>query len=444
MQRIITTLFHPLWRLLPLSIPARKRIKAWVVGTAPGFDDPGLVARGGEFRWDGSWKDLFPPPSPAPERVLVIDWRVPTPDRDSGSFRMRKLLECLTGQGIPVDFVGEAPPEDPSYSTQLEAMGIQVRTGMEEARTFLSDSGGEYRAVLLSRPEVAEAFLPLVRSTCPAARVIYDTVDLHWVRFATGARLDASDGDLALKAKAYRRTELANARAADLTLAITPEERAILLSEDSDLKVEVLPNVHEVSLKVPAFETRRDLFFIGGFDHRPNIDAVEFFVTEILPTVKRSLPEVRFHIVGSNMPPEIEALRSDTIDPVGFVADVSPYFDRSRVFVAPLRQGAGMKGKIGHSLGFGLPVVTSRIGAEGLGLSDGVDAFIADSPDDFAEKVIRLYTEPDLWGEFSRRGQEIIQERFSYDCVCAIFLGALGLKPSHYTQLMSHEPLLRI
>ena len=426
MQRIITALFDPLWRLLPLSLPARKRIKAWVLRTAPGFGDPGLMKREGEFRWDGAWGNLFPPPSPAPERVLVVDWKVPAPDRDSGSFRMRKLLECLTGHGIPVDFVGEAPPDDPSYSIQLEAMGIQVRTGMGEARTLLSDTGGEYRAVLLSRPEVAEAFLPLVRSTCPAARVIYDTVDLHWVRFATGARLDASDGDLALKAEAYRRIELANARAADLTLAITPEERAILLSEDSDLKVEVLPNVHEVSSNVPAFEARRDLFFIGGFDHRPNIDAVEFFVTEILPTIQRSLPDVRFHIVGSNMPPEIRALRSDTVDPVGFVPDVRPYFDRSRVFVAPLRQGAGMKGKIGHSLGLGLPVVTSRIGAEGLGLSDGVDAFIADDPDDFSEKVIRLYTDSDLWAEFSRRGQEIIQERFSYGCVCAKLLDSLG------------------
>jgi glycosyltransferase involved in cell wall biosynthesis len=339
---------------------------------------------------------------------------------------MRKLLECLTGHGIPVDFVGEAPPDDPSYSIQLEAMGIQVRTGMGEARTLLSDTGGEYRAVLLSRPEVAEAFLPLVRSTCPAARVIYDTVDLHWVRFATGARLDASDGDLALKAEAYRRIELANARAADLTLSITPEERATLLSEDSDLKVEVLPNVHEVSSMVPGFESRRDLFFIGGFEHRPNVDAVRFFVAEILPTILLSRPEVRFHIVGSKMPPEIWALRSDAVDPVGYVADVTPYFASSRVFVAPLRQGAGMKGKIGHSLGFGLPVVTSRIGAEGLGLSDGVDAFIADQPGEFASKVISLYTNPDLWAELSCRGQELIRARFSRAHVCAKLVEIIG------------------
>ena len=125
------------------------------------------------------------------------------------------------------------------------------------------------------------------------------------------------------------------------------------------------------------------------------------------------LPEVKLLIVGSDMPSEIAALASPQVITAGYVPDVVPCFETSRVFVAPLRHGAGMKGKIGQSLGFGLPVVTTSVGAEGIGLRDGESAFVRDDPQEFANAVVALYTSPDTWRRVSATGRALIDERFS-------------------------------
>ncbi|CRI64453.1 hypothetical protein THIOKS11940047 [Thiocapsa sp. KS1] len=166
-------------------------------------------------------------------------------------------------------------------------------------------------------------------------------------------------------------------------------------------------------------------FFIGGFNHVPNVDAVIYFVRDILPLVHAQRPEIRFNIVGSDMPDAIRALASDLVNPVGYVPDVTPWFEQSRVFVSPLRHGAGMKGKIGQSLSYGLPVVTTRIGAEGIGLTAEVDALIADDPLVFAQSVVRLYTDDALWHRMSAAGQALIERRYSKAAVAPMLLPLL-------------------
>ena len=158
---------------------------------------------------------------------------------------------------------------------------------------------------------------------------------------------------------------------------------------------------------------RRDLFFIGSYAHPPNIEAMHYLVTEILPLVNRELPDVRLQMVGSEMPDEIAALASPQVNAIGYAEDVSQYFLQSRVFVAPLLHGAGMKGKVGQSLSYGLPVVTTPIGAEGIGLSDGVSALISDSSEGLARRIIDAYRDEALWNTLSREGQAVIARRFS-------------------------------
>lgn len=429
---MLIDLARPLWRLLPISIPTRKRIKAWFVLRVPGLaratPPPQCAEPAAPSEWDGDWEGLFPLPVENPSRVLVVDWKPPMPDRDSGSFRMRKLLECLIEGGIRVDFIGDVPALEDAYVEQLQALGIRVEIGMPAATELLKGQGGDYRTVLLSRPEVAELYLPLVRAYAPMARVVYDTVDLHWVRFERGARIDTDPAELLARSSDYRRLEMSNARSADVTLAISEDERAILLAEDPGITVAVVPNVHEVVGTRTPFADRRGLFFIGGFDHAPNVDAVRFLVSDILPAVRARLGDVELHVVGSNPPEEISQLASDAVRIEGFVRDVGPWFERSRVFVAPLRQGAGMKGKIGHSLSHGLPLVTTRIGAEGIGLVDGENAFVADDPRELADKVVALYQDPELWQRFSSAGMELLRTRFSMAAVRTPLLTALGLE----------------
>jgi glycosyltransferase involved in cell wall biosynthesis len=177
----------------------------------------------------------------------------------------------------------------------------------------------------------------------------------------------------------------------------------------------VLPNVHEVSCALELNpRARSGLCFIGGYEHPPNIDAVKWLVQGILPQIALSLGAApHLTLLGSFPPPEVLALEGAGIEVPGYLADVSRYFLSARVFVAPLRYGAGMKGKIGQAMAFGLPVVTTSLGAEGMDLQDEKDVLIADDARTFAEAVALLYRDDDLWLRLSARGLEIVAERWS-------------------------------
>ena len=119
------------------------------------------------------------------------------------------------------------------------------------------------------------------------------------------------------------------------------------------------------------------------------------------------------HILGSNPPAEVLALKGDGIDVVGYVEDLAPYFDRCRLSVAPLRYGAGIKGKIATSLGFGVPCVATRVAVEGMGLVDGEEVLVADAPSAFADAVVRLHADEQLWSVLSGRGMEFVERNYS-------------------------------
>ncbi|MGQ9659037.1 MAG: glycosyltransferase [Thermochromatium sp.] len=421
-------LLRPLWRVLPIDLHWRQRIKHWLLQGPLAASGSRRVAVFDAPAWDGDWRELLQPLTEPPDRLLVIDWKPPTPDLDSGSYRLSLILDLLLEMGWTIDFIGDRPAEGPHYAEALQARGIRTLIGLAAALEQLSTQGHRYRLVWISRPEVAEVYLAPVRAYAPQARVIYDTVDLHWVRFERGAAFAADPSTWLERAHRYRRVELACARAADCVIAITEDERARLLQEDPSLEVWVLPNIHPVADRVPPFSERRDLFFVGGFQHEPNVDAMCYFAAEILPLVRAELPEVRLHIVGSHMPESIRRLDSPAIEVVGQVAEVEPYFAQARVFVAPLRHGAGMKGKIGQSLSQGLPVVTTEIGAEGMGLTHEREVLIAEGAEAFAAAIVRLYRDEALWSQLSAAGLALMRARYSLPVV-AERLRALVMDP---------------
>lgn len=428
-------LLRPIWRALPISIPQRQRIKHFLLHGPFARFEPEEFAALDLPSWEGEWRNLLPPLDEPADRLLVIDWKPPTPDLDSGSYRLRLILDLLLEAGHRVDFIGDRAGEHPRYAEALRESGITTVIGPSAALAHLKTHGHRYARVWISRPEVAEAYLAPVRALASQALVVYDTVDLHWVRFERGADFAADPAEALARAQRYRRLELANACAADRVIAITEDERERLLTEAPGLDVRVLPNIHPVADQVAPAETRRDLFFIGGFQHQPNIDAMAYFASEILPRVRAELPDVKLRIVGSHMPESIRALDSAAIEALGYVAEVEPCFAQARVFVAPLRHGAGMKGKIGHSLSQGLPVVTTSIGAEGMGLSDGREALIADDPQEFAAAVVRLYRDEALWSRLSAAGLALIRARYSKEAVAGQLAGILAPDPEPDTAI---------
>ena len=364
-----------------------------------------------------------PKPCRDKRRLLMVDLWIPTPDRSSGSARLYELLKFMHQIGCSVDLllhyqkaahsaINLSASDLERYEEALRQIGVRLIYGAEQGLAELVTAGYRYGIVWLNFPEVAYEYLPWIRAHAVNAHVIFDSIDLHHLRFAREAEI-LGDPKLLELAAHYRRIEHVCASCADVTVAITERERALLMELAPESHVEVVPNVHEITTHVPAYSERKHLFFIGGFSHRPNVDAVLYFATEVFPSIRREIPDIEFLIVGSNMPDSIRALDGSGIRAIGYVEDPSPYFHTSRLFVVPLRYGAGMKGKLGQALSYGLPSVTTTIGAEGMHLEHGQHALIADTPDAFASAVLSLYRNPILWAQLSTNGLNHLDRLFS-------------------------------
>lgn len=350
----------------------------------------------------------------AERRVLVIDACMLTPDQDSGSVRMQALLEIFTELRCKVTFVADNLEYRQPYVGELQQRGIEVQFHpyISSIADFLGRRGSEFDIVLMSRPYVAAKHIDAVRAFAPRALVVFDTVDLHFVREERMAQLEGGTAGAAA-AKARRDEELGLINNADVTLVVSDVERALLRELVPQARVMVLSNIHEPIPGGKPYAEREGLVFIGGFQHPPNTDAVLWYAREILPKVREQLPGVTTYIVGSKVPSTITALAAPDFVVTGFVPDVSPYFAGCRVSIAPLRYGAGVKGKVNLAMSWGLPVVATTPAVEGMHLTDGEDVLGADDPAAFASAIVRLYRDEALWSRLSAGGLVNINDHFS-------------------------------
>jgi glycosyltransferase involved in cell wall biosynthesis len=240
-------------------------------------------------------------------------------------------------------------------------------------------------------------------------------VDLRFLREERELALkpDQSRRDTVAKRK---QEELQLVRRSDLTLVVSPTERALLERACPGALVRVISTICSIEERqLPGLEHRRNIIFIGGFEHPPNSDAVLYFATEIFPRVRAVIPEAVFQVIGPEPPTEVRSLSGSNIKILGYIADIGPYFDQARLSVAPLRFGAGVKGKVNQSMALGVPTVVSSVAAEGMYLVHGLNALIADDPASFADAVVQLWTSTELWKRISTNGRENIREHFSVE-----------------------------
>ena len=414
---VFNRLLRILYRNTSLSLNIKRRLKKIFLHPSVDFNESDLLhGQSSQSAHHKATLSLVTPTSAQFDsnalRILIIDYQVPMPDQNSGSVRMLAIMRLLIEMGFRITFIGNRPERLLGYEETLEKQGINLLHGFDQALRHLKAVGHEYYCVLLSRPEIAFRYLPYVRTYAPCAFTIYDTVDLHWIRCKREMQV-TSNKSLIRVIERFRRMELLNTVGADLVLAITDEEKNQLLAERPDANVMVLSNIHEASPPKTSFNQRKGLLFIGGFLHKPNEDAVIYFASYILPIIIKQIPDIVFYIIGSNMPASVKSLHSANIEPLGFVADVVPHFESCRVFVAPLRFGAGMKGKIGQSMSHGLPIVTTQIGAEGMGLVHGRHALIAEDPQDFSNSVVRLYKDEGIWTQLSKESLSHLEANYS-------------------------------
>jgi GT2 family glycosyltransferase/glycosyltransferase involved in cell wall biosynthesis len=348
-------------------------------------------------------------------RVLVIDSRTPTPDKDAGSADTVNYMRLLQGLGFKVTFI---PADnffaDGRYTSALQEIGVECLYSphLASVNAHLAEQGMDYDLVFLCRANNAARHVENVRRYCPKARIVFYTVDLHFLREQRQAKLQGSAA-LARAAVRTRQLELRTMRLSDATIVLSRTEHELLVRELPGASFFVIPLLCEIPGRSVAYAPRRDILFIGGYEHLPNVDAVRYFAAEIWPLVRRRLPEAVFLVLGSNPPAEVLSLEGDGITVVGYVEQLPPYFNRCRLSVAPLRYGAGIKGKIATSLGFGVPCVATRIAVEGMGLTDGRETLVADSPEAFADAVVRVYSEESLWSSLSDQGLQFLEREMS-------------------------------
>jgi glycosyltransferase involved in cell wall biosynthesis len=207
----------------------------------------------------------------------------------------------------------------------------------------------------------------------------------------------------------------------DSSWVVSSFERDLLKELEPLATVEIVSNIHSVCIESPGFSDRADLVFVGSFRHPPNVDAARWLVEEIWPIVRQALPSVRLHLVGADAPESVLALEQHQgVELRGHVPDLESLLDQMRISVAPLRYGAGIKGKINQSLARGLPTVASSCAVEGMFLIDGQDVLRADSAQAFSDAIVRLYDDQQLWQSLRAGGLENTQRHFSREAALTV------------------------
>jgi glycosyltransferase involved in cell wall biosynthesis len=350
-----------------------------------------------------------------PKKMLIIDSIVPERMNDSGSLRMFQIIKAALKLGYAVTFFPDNLVATPQYTPELQAMGVEVVYGKLTPRYFYKERMNMYDVVLLSRPTAAIWHLDLCKAYQPRAKIIYDTVDLHFLRIGRQAELEKSKA-LAEEAERWKQVEYYLMDNTDGTLVVSYEEQALLKKEKPNVRVGILSNINPVLPEFNqnlVFKDRGGLLFIGTYEHTPNRDAVEWFVKSVLPAVHKKLPDLEVNLLGSRPTPKVNKLATDLVYVPGFIDVVEPYFHRARVFICPVRFGAGVKGKLTQALACGLPIVTTSIGAEGMHLEHNKSCLVADTAKDFANAVVQLYTNQKLWETIHKNAGATYEKYFS-------------------------------
>lgn len=369
----------------------------------------------------------------ATRRVLVLDHCTPTPNQDAGSVTAFNLLLLLREMDFQVTFI----PEDnflymPEYTTVLQRNGIEVLYApyVTSVKQHLKECGSRYDLAFLFRPGVVERHLKAIRQHCPKAKVLFETADLHHLRMYREADL-YNDLNKRRSADEMKERELTAINSVDATIIRSTAEFEILRPLVPHAKIHVFPLIMDTKGTVKGFTERKDIVFVGGYQHTPNIDAVKYFAEEVMPLLRQKLPGVRFYAVGSRPPAEIKALASEDIIITGFVEDLTPLLDKMRVSVAPLRYGAGIKGKIGTAMAVGLPVVATSLAAEGMSLTDGENILVADGAEALADVIARIYQDEILWGRISANGLVFARQAWGSEAawgILAAILADMGIR----------------
>jgi len=343
---------------------------------------------------------------PPAGRVFVADYEVPHWDRHSGALRMSRIVRILVDLGWQVTFApGNRAAMEP-YTSEMRQWGVEVVCDTGSPERFVAERAGRFDVAVLSRPEDGARWLSAFRAGSPTTRVVYDTVDLHVLRMERGRALGRDD-QTPERERQVAEMERRLIGAADLTLVVSEFERQWLAEQFPDAPVAVIGNVHAEPRSETGFGERAGVLFVGSWRHHPNQDAVDFLLSEVAPLVWEQRPDLTVHLAGSDLPEDLGS-GDDRVVRHGWVEDLAPLYDRVRLTVAPLRYGAGLKGKVGESLCRGVPMVGTTVAFEGYDLGADTDRVVADDAAGLAAAILDVHDDEGAWAGLAERGRALV------------------------------------
>lgn len=385
------------------------------------------------------------------KRILLIDHILPLPNFNSGCLRMNHIVKSLVRQGHKVTFVSLSSSDPENYKNTLRKMGVETLSlnyetweGVSGEKKYaiiehilnsLEVYNNNYDIVYMAFYWIANHFIRNIRKRLPNAIMYVDSVDIHFLRKQREAEISKYKEHYKIAAQT-KIDELAVYNRADAVIVVTEDDKKILLKELPNKPVLIIPNAHDVAATETNFQDRKDLLFVGGFNHTPNVDSMLFFCNEVFPKVEEKIPGIKLWIVGSNPTDEVKALGKNSVIVTGWVNETKPYLEKCRISIAPLRYGAGMKGKVGEAMSHGLPVITTSVGSEGIGIVNDVHAIIVNEVNEWVEQIERLYFDQNLWEKLSANGKKLIDDLYGS--------AALDKKTKFMLELNSREDVARL
>lgn len=350
-------------------------------------------------------------------RILFIDYTTPTPDRDAGSYAAMREIELMQSLGFKVTLLPENLAWLGGYTKDLQNRGVEVITApfYDSVDAFLKSRASEFDAFYIMRYHVVNNVVPKIREICPAARIVMNGADLHYLRLLRKGLVEGNGESLA-EARSVRVAEFEAMRSVDVVVSYNDVEMAVIeaLSE-GEVKVLKCPWVLDFPDVTAPREGRAGLSFFGGFQHHPNLEGLRWFVDQVMGPLNEIRPELELSIYGSRMNESVRALKSPTIRPIGYIEEVEHAYDPHLIFVAPLLSGAGIKGKVLNALARGIPCVLSPLAAEGIGLRHGHDCLIAETSHAWIKEIGRLVDDQALWTQLRDNALNLARERFGFE-----------------------------
>jgi hypothetical protein len=389
--------------------------------------------------------------------LLIIGQTFPEPTTTAAGGRMLQLIEMFISHGYAITFASSASSSEKSFN--LDSLGVATQ------KITINDSSFDDfvrqlnpTLVLFDRFITEEQFAWRVTQSCPKALKILDTEDLHFLRKARQQALknatDVKDANLFTETA---KREIASILRCDLSLIISEFEMK-LLTDTFAVSKEILYYLPFMVTKLPdssnfpEFEQRTNFMTIGNLLHGPNVDSVLYLKKEIWPLIKKQLPQAELYIYGNYAPQHILELHNQKqgFYIMGWADSVAHVMQKARVCLAPLRFGAGLKGKLLDAMLYGTPGVTTSIGAEGMYGDLPMPGVIADTPEAFAELSVAIYSNKIKWQQNAQRGVEIIKERYNGKVISRDFMTRLDAlktnlklhRQAHFIgQILQHQSL---